>query len=328
MSSAVCRLAPSPTGAQHLGNARTFLIAYWSARSQNARLMLRIEDIDSPRIKPWATAQAITDLNWLGMDWDGDPIIQTERSTLYDQARNQLMEAGRVYPCTCTRRDIEAAASAPHESTASGWTPDAPVYPGTCAGWKNGDPLPEDKPFCFRFRMHAKPDRFFDRVHGEVTCDPIRDIGDFPITRKAETAADCLAAYQLAVVIDDIDAGVTEVVRGDDLILSTFRQLQLYEALGHSPPSHAHVPLVTGTDGRRLAKRHGDTRLSHFREQGMTPETIVRWAAKTSGLCPDSDDSLKDMTLDQIHQKLIGQFDWVHIRRQPTVVDDFGSAID
>lgn len=326
MSSAVCRLAPSPTGAQHLGNARTFLIAYWSARSQNARLILRIEDIDSPRIKPWATEQAITDLRWLGMDWDGDPIIQTERSPLYDQAREQLLDAGRVYPCSCTRRDIEAAASAPHESTASGWTPDAPVYPGTCAGWKNGDPLPEDKPFCFRFRMHAKPDRFFDRVHGEVTCDPIQDIGDFPITRKAETAADCLAAYQLAVVIDDIDAGVTEVVRGDDLILSTFRQLQLYEALGHSPPSHAHVPLVTGTDGRRLAKRHGDTRLSHFREQGMTPETIVRWAAKTSGLCTDSDDSLKDMTPDQIHQKLIGQFDWVRIQRQPTIVDDFGSS--
>lgn len=326
MSSAVCRLAPSPTGAQHLGNARTFLIAYWSARAQNARLILRIEDIDSPRIKPWATEQAITDLRWLGMDWDGDPIVQTERSPLYDQARNQLMDAGRVYPCSCTRRDIEAAASAPHESEASGWTPDAPVYPGTCASWKNGDPLPEDKPFCFRFRMHAKPDRFFDRVHGEVVCNPIQDIGDFPITRKAESAADCLAAYQLAVVVDDIDAGVTEVVRGDDLILSTFRQLQLYEALGHSPPSHAHVPLVTGTDGRRLAKRHGDTRLSHFREQGMPPETIVRWAAKSSGLCPDSDAALSERTLDQIHQQMIDRFDWVGIHRQPTIVDDFGSA--
>ncbi|MCC9655164.1 tRNA glutamyl-Q(34) synthetase GluQRS [Rhodopirellula halodulae] len=324
MTRGVCRLAPSPTGAQHLGNARTFLIAYWSARSQDARLILRIEDIDSPRVKPWATQQAITDLRWLGMDWDGEPIIQTERSSLYDEARQKLLDDNRIYPCTCTRRDIEAAASAPHESPASGWAPDAPVYPGTCSTWQNGEPLPTGKPFCFRYRMNAHPNKFTDLVHGEVTCDPLTDIGDFPITRKAEHAEDCLAAYQLAVVIDDIDAGVTEVVRGDDLILSTFRQLQLYESLGQTPPAYAHVPLVTGTDGRRLAKRHGDTRLSHFRDQGMPPETIVQWAAESSGLMATK--SLDGLTMHQMHRQMIEQFDWDRIQRLPTIVESFNET--
>ncbi len=313
----VARLAPSPTGAQHLGNARTYLLAYWSARSNNATLILRIEDIDSPRVKPWATQQAIDDLKWLGIDWDFGPdvggphapYIQTERVGLYQNSLTRLIESGYVYPCTCTRRDIETAASAPHVGD------EGPVYPGTCAGWSLGDPLPEAGTFCWRFRSRHAPLEFVDRFAGEQSCVPHTDLGDFPITRKTGEAA-----YQLAVVVDDTAMGVTEVVRGDDLLPSAFRQLELYAALGWTPPSFTHVPLVVGTDGRRLAKRHGDTRLSHFRDAGVEPIHIAKWAAISAGF--DSEAVKGAQSLDQLHATIIEQFDWRRLPRAPVVVDD------
>ncbi|MGI9472061.1 MAG: glutamate--tRNA ligase family protein, partial [Rubripirellula sp.] len=250
------RLAPSPTGAQHLGNARTYLIAYWSARQRGSKLILRIEDVDSPRVKPWATTQAIDDLRWLGVDWDegpdrggpSGPYVQSERLGHYRNALQRLIKSNLVFPCTCTRKDIQAAGSAPH------FDHEPAIYPGTCAVWEAGDTLPEAGTYCWRFRAGHDLRQFDDLVLGHHQCVPGDALGAFPLTQKNGEPS-----YQLAVVVDDAAMGVTEVVRGDDLIASTFRQIELYRALDLPVPRFAHVPLVCGADGRRLAKRHGDT---------------------------------------------------------------------
>ena len=268
------RLAPSPTGAQHVGNARTYLIAWLSARSRGGEVPVRIEDIDSPRIKPGAAAQALDDLRWLGLDWDGEPVVQTERLPLYEAALEKLKQQELVYPCTCTRSDIASAASAPHAGQ------EGPIYPGTCAHRSAADSealAAGGTPFAWRFRVTDSP-AFVDDFLGEVRVDLKEAGGDFVIWKSAGTPA-----YQLAVVVDDAAMGVTEVIRGDDLVPSTPRQLLLYEALGHSPPRFAHVPLVVGEDGRRLAKRHGDTRLSTLRESGVKPEALVGLLAWSCG---------------------------------------------
>lgn len=306
----VGRLAPSPTGAQHLGNARTYLLAWLSARSRGGRVLLRIEDIDSPRVKPWAVQQASDDLRWLGLDWDegpdmpgpAGPYVQTERAHLYEAALQRLIDADRAYPCVCSRSDIAEAASAPH------FEHEGPVYPGTCSGWRRSDPLPDDQSFCWRFRVSNGKRRFRDRVAGEVQANPALELGDFPITRRGGPAA-----YHLAVVVDDAAMGITEVVRGDDLLISTVRQLDLYEALGLEPPEFAHVPLVLGADGRRLAKRHGDTRLSWLRESGIAAEKIVGWAAASAGL-RESDKPIAA-------SELVDTFDWRRLRRQPVILE-------
>ncbi len=256
-----------------MGNARTYLIAWLSARSRGGRMVLRIEDIDSPRVKQGADQQALRDLEWLGLDWDEGPIVQSERLPLYRAALEQLMTAERVYPCTCTRSDVERAASAPHLEH------EGPVYPGTCAGRRVGDALElTNRPYCWRFRVPAKSPAFIDGFQGEVQIDLRWMGGDFVVWKTAT-----LPSYQLAVVVDDAAQGVTEVVRGEDLIPSTPRQLLLYQALGLTPPQFVHVPLVVGPDGRRLAKRHGDTRLSALREAGVRPEMLLGLLAWSCG---------------------------------------------
>jgi glutamyl-tRNA synthetase len=267
----VARLAPSPTGAQHVGNARTYLIAWLSARSRGGRVYLRIEDIDSPRIKAGAAEQAIADLRWLGLDWDGEPVVQTQRQELYRAALDRLRQLELVYPCTCTRADVERAASAPHAEH------EGPVYPGTCAGRRaaDADILGHH---CWRFRAGPEPPRFVDEYRGPVRQSPAERGGDFVVWKNDGTPA-----YQLAVVVDDAAQGVTEVIRGDDLIPSTPRQLLLYRALGLTPPAFAHVPLVVGPDGRRLAKRHGDTRLASLRAAGVTPQALLGLLAWSCG---------------------------------------------
>jgi glutamyl-tRNA synthetase len=268
----VGRLAPSPTGAQHVGNARTYLIAWLSARVKSGAVKLRIEDIDSPRIKPGSAEQAVDDLKWLGLDWDGEVVVQTARLTHYEAALEELKRRELVYPCTCTRSDVAAAASAPHAG-------DEVAYPGTCAYRRVADSLAlraEGRAFAWRFRVSDSL-AFTDLFAGEQHIDLMRTGGDFVVWKKAgpllpEGEA---PAYQLAVVVDDAAAGVTEVVRGDDLIPSTPRQLLLYRALGLTQPRFAHVPLVVGADGRRLAKRHGDTRLSALRAAGVSAAALV-----------------------------------------------------
>jgi glutamyl-tRNA synthetase len=267
------RLAPSPTGAQHVGNARTYLLAWLSIRSRSGRLILRIEDIDSPRVKAGAAQQAIDDLHWLGLDWDegpdvggpNAPYVQTERIELYREALNRLRAEERVYPCTCTRSDIESAASAPHVEH------EGPIYPGTCAGGsaKDVESL-GDKPFAWRFRVSNQVRTFMDEVAGPQKCPVKTSLGDFVIGKS-----DGSPSYQLAVVVDDQAMGVTEVLRGDDLLPSAFRQLELYDVFGWQPPTFAHVPLVVGADGRRLAKRHGDTRLATLRKKGVTAKMLI-----------------------------------------------------
>ncbi len=276
IASPVGRLAPSPTGAQHVGNARTYLLAWLSIRSRGGRLILRMEDIDSPRVKRGADRQAIDDLRWLGLDWDEGPYVQTERLALYRTALDRLNVAERVYPCACSRSDIAAAASAPHAGQ------EGPIYPGTCAGRTASDAEALARagvPFAWRFRTSDKLRTIDDLVAGQQSCDVARDLGDFVVGK-----CDSTPAYQLAVVVDDAAMGVTEVLRGDDLLPSAFRQLELYEALGAAPPVFAHVPLVIGTDGRRLAKRHGDTRLAALRELGISPERLVGVLAWSCGL--------------------------------------------
>jgi glutamyl-tRNA synthetase len=274
----VGRLAPSPTGAQHLGNARTYLAAWLSARSPGGLVRVRVEDIDSPRVKPGAAEQALEDLRWLGLDWDGDVMVQTTRLPAYRSALDALKRAQLVYPCACTRADIERAASAPHLDH------EGPTYPGTCAGRSAEDAASlGDVPFCWRFRVPGVTAPFYDVVKGRCVVDLKATGGDFVVWKSPRPPNLDTPAYQLAVVVDDAAQGVTLVVRGDDLVPSTPRQLLLYAALGLTPPRFAHVSLVVGEDGRRLAKRHGDTRLSALREAGVKPEAVVGLLAWSCG---------------------------------------------
>jgi glutamyl-tRNA synthetase len=235
--------------------------------------VLRIEDIDSPRIKPGAAEQACEDLRWLGLDWDEGPVVQTDRLPLYETALRQLQLGELVYPCTCSRGDIEQAASAPHVEH------EGPVYPGTCSDRRVSDASAlGDRPYAWRFRTGHCPKEFSDGFCGQVLVDQRMTGGDFVVWKSARTPA-----YQLAVVVDDAALGITEVVRGDDLVPSTPRQLRLYQALGLAPPRFVHVPLVVGPDGRRLAKRHGDTRLASLRAAGVAPEALVGLLAWSCG---------------------------------------------
>jgi glutamyl-tRNA synthetase len=275
----ITRLAPSPTGALHLGNARTFLVNWLLARQRGWRIILRIEDLDGPRVKRGADAQAIEDLRWLGIDWDDGPTYQSARTAVYASAVEQLLRSGSAYPCVCTRREAALAASAPHADDGAG------VYPGTCRDRFSS--VEQARRGCgreptIRFRVPEEPIAFSDAFRGPISFeDPDRQLGDFVIAK-----ADGTAAYQLAVVVDDAEAGVTQVVRGDDLIDSTPRQILLYRALGLSErlPVYTHLPLAVGPDGRRLAKRHGDTRLSHYRQAEVSPGRLRAFLARWCGI--------------------------------------------
>lgn len=301
----VGRLAPSPTGALHLGNARTFLLAWLSVRSRGGTLRLRIEDIDGPRVKSGAADQAIADLRWLGLDWDGEVVVQGERLPLYRAAAERLVAMGLAYPCVCTRKEVEEAASAPHEAG-----DDGPVYPGTCRG-RFADlaaAAASGREPALRFRVDAAEVPFADGFAGPQRG---RIAGDFVIQKR-----DGGPAYQLAVVIDDAAQGVTEVLRADDLLPSTPRQLLLYRALGLAPPRFVHVPLVVGGDGLRLAKRHGDTSLRHLREQGVSADAL---AGHLAFLCGIRERGARCRPAD-----LLRDFALARLSRDPVRGDDHG----
>jgi glutamyl-tRNA synthetase len=288
----VTRLAPSPTGALHLGNARTFLANWLLARQSGWRVLLRVEDLDGPRIKAGADRQAMEDLRWLGIDWDDGPIYQSARIQLYSDAIERLLSAGYAYPCVCSRREVELAASAPHAEDG------AAVYPGTCRGRFKSVAEARDamgRGPAVRFALPPGVIHFNDEFSGPHSIDVSKRLGDFVIA-KSETApaelgdpaarAQWAHAYQLAVVVDDAAVGVTDVVRGDDLLDSTPRQMLLYEALALAgkTPRYYHLPLVVGPDGRRLAKRHGDTRLSFYRDRGVPPGRVLSLLARWCGV--------------------------------------------
>ncbi|HZL34158.1 MAG TPA: tRNA glutamyl-Q(34) synthetase GluQRS [Tepidisphaeraceae bacterium] len=272
------RLAPSPTGALHLGNARSFLVNWLLARQRGWQILLRIEDLDGPRVKQGADQQAIEDLRWLGIDWDEGPIHQSSHAASYETAVAKLLSSQWAYACVCSRREADAAASAPHAEDGGS------VYPGTCRG-RFSSPAEAyaqtGKKPALRFAVPRGVVAFHDEFAGTLQYDVSRQLGDFIIAK-----ADGSAAYQLAVVVDDAQAGVNDVVRGDDLLDSTPRQILLYEALGMARqiPRYYHLPLVVGADGRRLAKRHGDTRLSFYREAGVAPGRVLALLARWCGM--------------------------------------------
>ncbi|HEX2208167.1 MAG TPA: tRNA glutamyl-Q(34) synthetase GluQRS [Longimicrobium sp.] len=280
------RFAPSPTGALHLGNARTALLAWLHARAHGGAFVMRVEDLDFGRVRPGIMERQLDELRWLGLDWNEGPdaggpyapYVQSQRQEMYDDALRRLAERGLLFQCTCSRRDIAQAASAPHAGE------EGPRYPGTCRP-RLADPsvpsLMAHGRGHFALRMRVEPESicFTDGVMGDCCHDPAAETGDFVVRRK-----DGAAAYQLAVVVDDAAMRMTHVVRGADLLSSTARQILLCRALELPVPHFVHVPLMLGADGERLAKRHGAVSLGELRDAGVPPERVAGWLAATCGL--------------------------------------------
>lgn len=268
------RFAPSPTGTLHVGNLRTALLAWLFARSQDARYMMRMEDLDSGRVRERFYDEQLHDLAALGLDWDGAVVRQSQRLPLYEDALAQLQRDGLVYPCWCTRAEIREAASAPHGDLPEG------AYPGTCRDLSAGQRAERDvsgRPPALRVRADAVSVAFTDRVVG-----PHEGVVDDFVIRRNDGAF----AYNLAVVVDDAEQGVREVVRGADLLDSTPRQLWLGARLRLAAPRHAHAPLMLGPDGARLAKRHGAVTLADRAAAGQSADDVRDELAATLHLTP------------------------------------------
>jgi glutamyl-tRNA synthetase len=271
----VGRFAPSPTGPLHLGNLRTALIAWLLARATDGRFLVRMEDLDRVASSPEHAASQLRDLETLGLDWDGPVVVQSERFERYHDAIADLTRAGLTYECYCTRREIREAVSAPHGEWPEG------AYPGTCGGLtrrRRDELAAAGRPAALRLRAEARLVTFTDAVVGEVRGR----VDDLVIRRN-----DGVPAYNLAVIVDDAAQRVTQVVRGDDLVLSTPRQLLLAEHLGLAAPRYVHVALVEGDDGQRLAKRHGAVTTSDLGAVGWTPDDIRAWLAASLGAPAD-----------------------------------------
>ena len=295
----VGRFAPSPSGRMHLGNVFSALLAWLSARSQDGELILRIEDLDTQRCRPEYAEQMRQDLRALGLTWDREVQMQSQRSGVYARYVDILREKGLVYPCWCTRGDLRAA-SAPHASDGK------PIYPGTCRHLSEAERAAHDRPGALRVIVPDETITFHDRLQGECAENLARECGDFIIRR-----ADGVHAYQLAVVVDDALAGVTEVVRGRDLLDSTPRQLYLYRTLGFPAPEFAHVPLLEAADGHRLSKRERDLDLGAL-FKAHTPEEILGYLASLAGFWPENTPASA--------RELLGAFSWDKVRKENVVV--------
>ena len=293
------RFAPSPTGPLHLGNLRTALLAWLFARSAGARFLLRVEDLDRSRVRPGVEETQLADLRSLDLDWDGPVVRQSERMELYEKAISRLDVDGLLYPCYCTRAEVRAAASAPHGISA------AERYPGTCRQLtvrERADREAAGRPPALRVRAAGGREVFQDRLLGRQEGV----VDDFVVRRN-----DGSPAYQLAVVVDDAAQGVDEVVRGNDLADSTPRQILLARWLDLSAPGYAHVPLVLGPDGRRLAKRHGAVTLADRVALGENPREILGWLAHSLGLAEPGEPVSPE--------KLLGRFDLRSLPRKDAV---------
>ena len=284
------RLAPSPTGYIHLGNAWAFMLAWLAARASSGEVVLRIEDIDPQRSRPEYTAALIEDLTWLGLDWDYGPdkpesaggrmgpFEQSHRAQHYAAAIAQLESAGLTYPCFCTRKELRSMAGAPHVDDAG-----AP-YPGTCRSLNQEQRqalLESGRRPCLRLRCPDGPVNFSDTVFGPQSYTLADCGGDFALRRS-----DGVVAYQLAVAVDDALMGINQVVRGRDILISTPRQIALLKLLGYGAPAYAHVPLLLDDEGERLAKRHQSLALRNLRQMGADPRRITGLLGALAGCNP------------------------------------------
>ncbi len=266
------RFAPSPTGRLHIGNVRTAALAWLMSRQVGGGFVVRMEDLDTMTARREHERGQLDDLRAIGIDWDGSVARQSERSSIYADAIETLRRAGLVYPCYCTRREIREAASAPHGDG----LPEG-AYPGTCRSLSAAQRRQrerEGRPAALRLLSDGRRIAVDDEVAGRF-----EGLVDDVVVRRN----DGVAAYNLAVVVDDAAQGVTQVVRGDDLLPSTPRQIALQQLLGLPTPRYAHVPLVVGADGERLAKRHGASTLGELAALGVTTLDVVRWIATSIG---------------------------------------------
>jgi glutamyl-tRNA synthetase len=294
------RYAPSPTGTLHLGNLRTALLAWLFARHAGARFLMRIDDLDSGRVRPGVAERQLADLAALGLDWDGPVVRQSERHELYADALATLDAGGHLYPCYCTRAEIREAASAPHGALPEG------AYPGTCrelTSARRAEREHAGRPPALRLRAAATAVSFTDRLLGDY-----EGVVDDLVVRRNDGAP----AYNLAVVVDDSAQGVGEVVRGADLIETTPRQLHVADRLGLAAPAYAHVPLVLGADGARLAKRHGAVTLAERAAAGQSAELVRAELAHSVGLA----EAGETPTLEQ----LLTRFDPANLPTESTVL--------
>ena len=299
------RYAPSPSGRMHLGNLMCCLLAWLSAKSKGGQVLLRIEDLDTVRC-PRVYADAIMDdLAWLGLAADGPTptVYQSERSGIYQQYYDILLKKGLVYPCFCSRSQLHAA-SAPHRSDGQ------VVYAGTCRGLSDAEIARRSLTRAPAFRVQVPDEEiaFTDGHLGRYAENLARDCGDFYLRR-----ADGVFAYQLAVVVDDALMGVTEVVRGSDLLSSTPRQLWLYRELGLTAPQFYHLPLLLAPDGRRLSKRDGDQSLENLRAR-YTPQEIIGKLAYVCGL--------QDTPAPASPQELVPEFSWDKVPKQDILLPE------
>lgn len=297
MSAPVGRFAPTPSGDLHLGNILCAMLAWLSARSRGGRILLRIEDVDVPRCPEANTARCLEDLRWLGFDWDGPVLRQRDRTAVYEEALARLTARGLTYPCFCTRAEL-------HPELAPNLGDTQAVYPGTCRGLTPTQIAEKAKRRTPAVRLRV-PDRnvtFTDGLQGVVTENLAVDCGDFVLRRS-----DGLFGYQLACVADDIASGVTEVVRGRDILTATPRQIFLYECLGGTPPAYVHIPLLTDPQGRRLAKRDRDLGIPALSKR-HTPEAIFGMLAFACGL--------RDTPAPASKEELVREFDWSRVRRE------------
>lgn len=294
------RFAPSPSGRMHLGNAFSALLAWLSVRSCGGTMVLRIEDLDPARCRAEYADQVKRDLTWLGLDWDVEQTPQSLRAAAYRKQFERLAQLGLVYPCYCSRNEL-LAASAPHASDGQA------VYPGTCRYLSQDERGKKQKMPSWRVMVPDETVSFVDGLQGEYHENLLRGCGDFIIRR-----ADGVYAYQLAVVTDDAQAGVTQVVRGRDLLSSVPRQMYLQRMLGFQTPQYYHVPLLVAPDGRRLSKREHDLDLGALQER-FTPEQLVGWLSYLAGL--------QDAPVSVRAKELAAAFDWRRVQAENIVVD-------